>query len=244
LPPEQDLWQNVLIDTWTGLKASRDCGDFTKEIFALNVTDEFARRWITKDPEGQAWVEQMGFRKKVTFAPPRECTLSDPRPELVFSSPRDGEVIGSSPLRFFVKANATAWFDAVELFYGDGLEPENWQLLQRRRNPQNEGEVFYEWDVLPLRDGFYTLKLVLYSTEDTQAELKIHIELKLPTPTPTSTSTPTPTSTATPTPTETLTPTVTPSPTVDKFPKATEITLPPPPETLELTPLPTLTPTP
>ena len=61
LPADQDLWQKVYIDTWTGLRASPVCADFAEEKFVLNARDEWARKWVRRDPEGQFWAESMGF---------------------------------------------------------------------------------------------------------------------------------------------------------------------------------------
>ncbi len=49
LPKEEDLKQDVLLDTWTGLRASAECGEFTAEKMVLNVQDTWARRWLRKD---------------------------------------------------------------------------------------------------------------------------------------------------------------------------------------------------
>src|SRR3990170_664858 len=61
LPKSEDLWKNVLIDTWTGLEASSACDDFTDEKLALNVKDSWAKKWIKKDSHGEAWAEKYGF---------------------------------------------------------------------------------------------------------------------------------------------------------------------------------------
>ncbi len=83
-PKEDDLWQQLLFDTWTGLRISAACQDYTDEKFALNVTDVWAREWLKDTADGQAWAEQMGFSKPVFFVPDRECTADDPHPILAF----------------------------------------------------------------------------------------------------------------------------------------------------------------
>jgi membrane carboxypeptidase/penicillin-binding protein PbpC len=69
LPSSMDLWSKVVFDTWTGLRASSACSDYTKEEFAINVTDPWAIGWIQNDPDGKAWEEEMGFTDSIrTYA--------------------------------------------------------------------------------------------------------------------------------------------------------------------------------
>ena len=100
LPKDQDLWQQVYIDTWTGLRASAACSDFIKEQFVINVTDPFAKKWLRKDPQGQAWLKKNGFEPPLYFTPSRECRADDPRPILGFASPRNNDTIVVNPCRF------------------------------------------------------------------------------------------------------------------------------------------------
>jgi len=237
LPKEEDLWQKVLVDTWTGLKASSECSDFTEERFVLNVTDPWARKWIRKDPQGQKWAKEMGFEKNVSFAPGRECKATDPRPRLAFVSPGDGQTILVSPLEIVVQADASRNFDYVQLEFGLGEDPVEWTVLEKRNSPVPQADKFYTWDLTEVPRGVITLRLYMHSTEDTFAERRIHLNIQVPTPTPTPTQTPTPTSTPTPTPVPTETPTITPTPTeTPHLPKATDTFTPTPPPTATPTP--------
>jgi cell division septation protein DedD len=240
LPKEDDLWQKVTVDTWTGLRASEACKNFTEEAFVLNVREDFARKWIKKDPQGQAWAEEMGFETPIKFAPDRECKADDPRPDLAMTSPHNGEKITSSPLEIRGVAAATGWFDYFRLDYGKGEDPVEWTTLDQQTRPVEETDLLYRWDLSEIPAGVVTLRLYMHSTQDTDAEVKLRLNLQVPTPTPTPTATPTltptptqtpvPTDTPTPTPTSpptetptpTLAPTETPTPTTDRFPKATE----------------------
>lgn len=226
LPPEEDLWQKPVIDTWTGLLASDACKEFLDDPLVLNVDDSFARKWIRRDPAGEAWAEEMGFSDPVVFAPDRECRADDPRPTLRFISPRDGDTISEAPLEIWAVADATDWFDSVRLEIGKGDEPLDWQLIEDRDFPARDPELFARLDLFDVEAGIYTLKLTMFSTEDTSVELLIRINIQVPTPTPTPTETPLPTATPTPTslPTATpLPPTSTPEPTSpSSFPKATD----------------------
>lgn len=215
LPKEEDLWQKVAVDTWTGLRASAACSEFVEEIYALNVTDEWARKWIRRTQAGAAWAERLGFPSPVLFSPSRECRSDDPRPRLAFASPGEGETIQFNPLNIYVLADATPGaalqairFDSVTLEFGLGSDPMQWQGLAQSRQPFNQPELFYSWDISQLPPGPVTLRLVMRSTEDTFAIRYLRLNLLPPTPTPTLTPTPT----ETPLPTSTLVPTETPVP--------------------------------
>ncbi len=228
LPPEKDLWQKPVIDTWTGLLASGDCSEFVDDPLVLSVDDPAAKKWIRKNPDGRAWAEEMGFSDPVSFAPDRECRADDPRPTLQFVSPRDGDTITNSPLEIWVVANATDWFESVRLEYGRGDDPVEWNTLEELDNPLQEPDVIHKWDLSGMEPGIITLRLRMQSTEDTYAEkiIRLNIQVPTPTPTPTETPLPTPMPTFTPLPTETPTPkpteTSVPTPTVVLFPKATD----------------------
>ncbi|HWQ83967.1 MAG TPA: transglycosylase domain-containing protein, partial [Anaerolineales bacterium] len=240
LPREQDLWQRINLDTWTGLRASQDCSGFTEERFVLNVTDEFARQWLRRDAQGEAWAEAAGFGEGLAFTPPRECQAGDPRPILEISSPRPGETILNNPLVINGVANASQWFDFWQLDYGLGNEPVEWKTLQQSKSAFPQAGELFAWYMDDLiRDnisGPLTLRLRVNSTEDTHADLKITLNLSLPTPTPT--ATPTPTVTILPT----VIPTATPTPTImiTREPRETETPTPTslPDETTPIVPTP------
>ena len=219
LSKENDLYQKAVLDTWTGLRASAACDDFVEEKFVLNVTDPWAVKWIKKDDEGIQWAAQMGFKKSVVFAPERECKADDPRPELAFFSPTDQDLISENPIDIYGRADATENFASFQLEYGRGGDPKKWTVLGKSKKPFNGSDRMFSWDVLDLDPGLFTLRLYMFSTEDTYAEVRISVDLQVPTPTPTPTETPEPTGTPTitplpsETPTSTLVPSETPTPT-------------------------------
>ena len=61
LPKREDLWKNVVIDTWTGLEASGECDEFTDEKLTLNVDDPWAIRWIRENPDWAGLGSANGF---------------------------------------------------------------------------------------------------------------------------------------------------------------------------------------
>lgn len=213
LPKEQDLWQKVQIDTWTGLLASESCSGFSDEKFVLNVTDPFAVKWIKKDPDGKAWAESVGFRKPILFAPSRACKAEDPRPKLSINAPQDGATIHTSPVEVVGQISAPNGFEEYRLEYGVGDDPKQWELLVSSANPVPNPEKFFEWDLSEVPTGVITLRLRMLGKDDRYAEVEIRLNIQAPTPTPTPTETlvPTPTQTNTPAPSATLAPTATPT---------------------------------
>ena len=69
LPPNQDLWQNLIIDKWTGLRASDECMESTTTRFSLNVADPWARKWILDTNQGTNWAREVGFDENIYFSP-------------------------------------------------------------------------------------------------------------------------------------------------------------------------------
>jgi penicillin-binding protein 1C len=218
-PKEEDLWQRINVDTWTDLRASAYCADFTDETFGLNVTDETARRWIIETEAGRAWAASVGFQPPVTFVPERDCRESDPRPTILFASISDGQTINSNDIDVYAVVYASDHFSHYRLDFGYGENPNEWQVLRdgmtaQYRTPEN----IYTWDLKDVRNGVVTLRIYMSSTQGRFAERRIRLNLQVPTPTPTPTPTATPTDLPTFTPTPTQTPTITPSPTLTPTP--------------------------
>jgi len=219
LPSSQDLWSRVLFDTWTGLRASAACADYTDEEFALNVTDVWAVAWIQNDPQGRSWAEQNGFSDPILFAPARECRADDPRPNLSFASLSEGQTLTTSPVDIYAVAFASADFLNFQLDYGVGENPVEWIRLTESNQPVTQAALIYKWDLGQIPTGVITLRLTMQSIRNTSAERILHLNIQVPTQTPTptttatATATPTPTATITPTPTVTLLPTNTVTPT-------------------------------
>ena len=153
LPKEQDLWMKVLFDTWTNLRASPACGNFTKEDYAINVTDPWALAWILLNGDGQAWAERMGFKQPFRFVPSRDCAATDPRPVLAITSPTEGQTISVNPLEIFGQADASADFKNYTLSYGVGTDPVEWKLLKENNQPASQPEKMYTWNLTEVLPG-------------------------------------------------------------------------------------------
>jgi hypothetical protein len=209
----------VVFDTWTGLRASEACKDFTKEEFALNVTDSWAVGWIQNNPEGKDWASSMGFSDPIRYAPPRECQSSDPQPIVEFSSLSEGQMVSVSPLDIMAKIDVAADFQNFTLDYGTGDNPIEWNRLMESSQPASQPSKIYSWDLKDVPQGLITLRLTINSIRGGSAERKIHLNLSVPTATPTMTPSATPTST----PTSTFTPPPLP---ITPFPSPTQMSTP------------------
>ena len=224
LPPEDDLWRDVKYDTWTGLLASQECtSDFIDTRMVINVTEKWARDWISQDADGQQWARDMGFQN-VVFLPDRKCKASDPRPQLAFAGPQDGQNITDASLDISIVANATAGFRSWRLEWSPASDPGNWRkLVGGNTTPIPSPTKVYTWNLSGVPNGRINLRLTMQSDTGGSADKNIQLNLSVPTPTPTPlpTSTPVPTDTPTLLPTET--PTETPLPTDTPTPSSTPI---------------------
>jgi len=210
LPANQDLWQNLESDTWTGLRASDDCKESVTTLLSLNVPEDWARNWILGNSQGQDWAREMGFTDKVVFSPNRACKADDPHVQMEFVSPKENDTITINPLEMFITANATSGFGSFRLEYGKSRDPSDWfNLVPDTNVPSSPENSIYTWDLADIQAEWVTIRLYLTSTDGHYAEKLLRLHLNLPTPTPTATRTPTPTATRTPTSTSTRTPTST-----------------------------------
>jgi penicillin-binding protein 1C len=206
LPKEQDLWQKVWIDSWSLKLASTECMELTKEKLGLDVTDRWAREWITENSDGKAWAEEMGFNEdNIYFIPHETCTADSSRPLVSITFPIEDSIMTTSPIPIMGRASATSNFKDWVLQYGLGPNPGSWTRIFHSEIPYEQSDHLIDWDPLEAGNGYITLRLVVRSTEGGNAEDRIHLTIDVATPTPTAT----PTETITPTPSETLTPTIT-----------------------------------
>ena len=220
LPPgkEDDLWKIVKLDTWTNLLASNACEGYTKDQLVLNVTDRWAKKWIEDTAQGEAWLEEVGFKKPIIYMPRRECRADDPRPTLLFLGLDQRQTITTDTLDIYAVVYATKNFKDFYLEYGAGREPAKWfTLVEPGGSPSEEPQKLLTWDTTKAELGIVTLRLVMRSTNNGHAETILRLKIEVPTRTPTPTKTPKPTKTPTPTATPELTPTpgeeITPTPT-------------------------------
>ncbi|NQS92237.1 MAG: transglycosylase domain-containing protein, partial [Chloroflexi bacterium] len=230
LPVDQDLWEEVVVDTWTNKLWSSACGDYHTEKLGIHVDDPWAKKWLKNDPDGKAWANEMGLTKKPYFIDETNiCSDADSRPILEFGSPRDEDILIISPVDIFARIDATSGFETARLEYGPGQDPVQWEVLQSFNDPVTSISEIFSWDLSQVNTGWITLRLYLTGINDKFAERRIQLNIQAPTPTPTPTLSPTPTLTLTPT--VTLTPVVSDTPTPTPTDTATPVPSPtnPPP---------------
>jgi penicillin-binding protein 1C len=210
LSKENDLWQEVIVDSWTNLKVSADCSAYGTGKFGINVTDTSAQDWIKNTGDGQNWAEDVGFTQPFFFVPQAECKSSDSRPEIVFTNLSDGQTILEGSLDIYAIVTATSNFDWFNLEYSEGdSSGEFLPLAMHVTTAYASSSLIYTWDLTDFPVGEITLRIYLHSTENTFAKAQIKLNMQVPTSTPTPTVTLTETATPTATPTETPTVTIT-----------------------------------
>jgi penicillin-binding protein 1C len=239
LSKEQDLWQKVWIDSWSLKLASTECMEYTEEKLGLDVTDRWARKWITEDSTGKTWAEEIGFpQDKIYFIPHESCSTDSSRPLISLTFPIEESIISTSPIPIMARAAATSNFKEWVLEYGRGADPSSWTRILKSDIPYEQADTLIDWDPTDAGTGYITLRLIVRSSEGGAVEDRVHFTLDIATPTPTATATETitPTPSETPTPEDTLTPTPSVTPTTTSTPT--------PSLTPSLTPSITPTPTP
>jgi len=231
LPADQDLWEEVEIDTWTLKLLSDECDEHPYERLGIHVDDPWAKEWLTEEKDGKEWAKSMDLtRKPYIIDEDNVCSSGDSRPIIEFGSPRSNDIVTTSPLDIYVKVDATSGFDEARLEYGLGTGPAQWEVIEDIDDPIPELSLLKSWDISELPSGWITLRLHMEGKNDGYAQKHIKVDLQIPTPTPTPTASPT--MTETPTLTVTLSPTITVTPSI------------PPSFTSTSTPTPSDTPTP
>jgi penicillin-binding protein 1C len=247
LGPDEDLWKDIVIDTWTRLRASPECSTFSDAKMVMNVADPWAIKWITDTKNGRDWAEDMGFDEPILFITEDVCSEDDDPAILEFVNLEDGQTIDQSNMPIIVRAWGGDRFKNFRLHYqaaGISKWVELGEFDQQFENPQ---EVVL-WNLNGVPTGTVVLRLFMEGKKGSFAETFIHLNVQVPTATPTftptevPTNTPTPTKTKTPTPIPTNTPTKTPAPTNTKTNTPIPTNTPVPSNTN--TPVPTNTPEP
>jgi membrane carboxypeptidase/penicillin-binding protein PbpC len=207
LPASEDLWKEATIDTWTGWLATPACSDYVEKKMTLNVTDDNVQRWLRKDAQGRALVEEWGFNRPLYFTPSKKCEAGSPHATLSFENIKEGDTLAVDSLNIRIVAKATTGFDLWRLELAPGNDPgdNDWQTLYESNAQIPDPQDVYTWDISKVTNGKYTLRLHMENKDGGLAEKVVHIEINYAPPTPTPTVTPTPTETLLP-PTATFIP--------------------------------------
>ena len=224
LPKTEDLWQTVKLDTWTGLRASEVCSDFTEEKLTLKVNDPWAIKWIKEQSAGQEWAKKVGFPDPVIFYPERECKSTDSRPTIMFVGLVDGMSITRTPLDLYVIVTAPSNFRGFELKWGRGDKPTEWDTMMDSNNQYTQPTKLYSLDLNKVNYPRITLRIAVLNNQNSWINYDVHLNILVPTLEPT--YTPTPTETPLPTETPTMIPTETPVPLPTETPVVTDTPIP------------------
>ncbi len=224
LDASHDLWQMILIDRASGLRANELCpADVEERPYFVAPAD---------DKAVLEWALARGLEQ-----PPTEFCVAAAQPLVRITAPGSGEAVpqGMIAVRGDVQLPN---FEHYELTFGIGDDPQGWGWISGPHlAPVADGELTV-WDTTRLSPGPYTLRVVAFASDGTNVEARVLVNVVGPEPTPSETPTETPTPEL-PTPTPTETPTLeTPTP---------ELSTPTPTETPTLetpTETPTETPSP
>ena len=234
LDSEQDFIQAVLLDQWTGLRATDFCAEnvYEASFFSLLVSggeevlareETVAQNWLETTATGQAWANARNIAVPLRLPPDQSCDENTPRPQINISQPTAGsDVIDTIE----ILGSATApGFGGYQVEYGFGNDPGGWGVAQERQDISVENGTLASWDTSTLNySGPLTIRVLLFgpdnpttSGEDRAVvEERVTVTLLEPTPTATptatATQTPSPTATATSTGTATSAATATPTP--------------------------------
>ncbi len=231
LPVEDDFFQKVAIDLWTGLRATEACTEavYPANFFHLLVSgrDEVlareetgARRWLETTGGGQYWTGQRGVTTPLQLPPSESCDEGTERPLIDITTPREGDDV-EGVVRLAGSVSAPNMHGYL-VDYGISHHPGGWGNVQELRESGGvQGEQLALWDSTQTdAEGPITFLISIIGPDNPHTpeedrvrfEKRVHVMLRLPTPTPAPTSTSTPTATATgtstPTPMSTITPTL------------------------------------
>jgi hypothetical protein len=192
LPPSQDLFRRVNIDTWTGLIAGNACPDFVEDELVMNVSDRWGREWL-RSGAGRDWLEAHDLPRNPFFArDERECSASDPHPVLQFTNINESTVVTTTTLDIQGVIDVkNGGFSGWRLEYGGGDDPGQWNMLAQGTHALPTPSLIHTWNLEGITETRVTLRLYLSNGEDYYAERRVTINLNLPTATPLPTMTPT-----------------------------------------------------
>jgi penicillin-binding protein 1C len=225
LDADEDLWQDLAIDTWTQLRASGECDDFIEDEFGMNVSDPWAIKWLTQTSQGEDWADDNGFDEPIFFSPQRRCGPDDSHPTLEFVTPSHDQHFNQHNLDVIIRADATSNFDGFELEWAEGPNPNDrdYEHLTSDNDPIPNPDEIYTIDMDDLPRGPIWLRLTMHNSQGgiAQVEIVIYNDLTEPTPIPTNTPVPTLPPTNTPVPSNTPVP-----PTATDIPSETPTDVP------------------
>jgi 1A family penicillin-binding protein len=232
LGPEYDFHQFVRVDVTTNALASEHCpAEVVEERYYI----------VLPGDEGLYWAQ----KHNLPLPPTELCPIHTAPAEVAVFQPLPGEAVAGEV--YVVGRSTMPGFSYYVVEYGVGLDPIGWGPVVGPVYAAVDGGLLAVWNVTPLENRDYSLRLVVYDQLGNSVEARTWVLVQNPTPTetasptwtPTVTLSPTPEPALTPLPTDTPSPTSTPAPTDTPLPSATL----PPTATPTPTPSPTSEPT-
>jgi membrane peptidoglycan carboxypeptidase len=213
LDASHDLWQAVLIDSVSGLRANEYCMENAVE-----------KVFFVAPPEAREWAVAHGYEQ-----PPEEFCSAESRPQVSITAPLHDEVVPQGKVSVYGQVQLPN-FKHYDVLYGVGTNPQAMGWVSGPHLAQvPAGGLLTEWDTSSLSPGPYTLRVVAYTHDNVSVQAQVIVNVAsfskatvAPEPTPTlppptyappPTDTPLPTALPTDTPPPTALPTDTPSPT-------------------------------
>lgn len=179
IPPEQDLWQNIPINTWNGKIANQFCPNSVKTMMTINVKDPWAQRWILSTSEGMDWAKSMNLApsdQPIMFTPTESCAQGETEPLIQFVNLTDNTEIKSPITEIYAVVNDPAGIRNFSLEFGSGWEPGEWYVISSYSNRNVvQPEKIGDWNVTGLANGPYTLRVFVESTSGHFSEQRIHV---------------------------------------------------------------------
>jgi membrane peptidoglycan carboxypeptidase len=199
-----------------------------KRVKVCEITEKLATQFCPEESVEEEVYEDYGprwdewAREQEIDVPPREVCDLHSRPVRVSLEPFSGPLEGIAQVRGAAEAPDFGYY-VVER--GVGSEPERWRRITPEiKVPVAEG-VLCRWDTRGLKNGTYTLRLLVVDGHGHRYETRQVVTLENATPTPSLSATPTATATS-PTPTMTHTSTREPTPTASRTPWPTDTPVP------------------
>jgi len=188
--PEQGFAAQVVIDSWTGLRANSFCPENQVTQTFINISDPYAVEWINSSAEGRAWAQRVGLPSNAAQIPSQECQQGQTFPTVILNAPgAEGQPLsGTLTLTGQVTASDFARFD---LEYAPVNTSTFQRIVSNTQQFPNPGSTLATWDTTTIPNGTYTLRLAAYSTRNGYLFRTVNVTLNNVPPTPTTAPSPT-----------------------------------------------------
>ncbi|HEY7465755.1 MAG TPA: transglycosylase domain-containing protein, partial [Dehalococcoidia bacterium] len=159
LPSEQDTWwQNVTIDTRTGLVATSTTPSQYRRTQVALVPPESLLQTDEDKSAWEEWAKELNVPLAGQGVGLGVAGAGDPNGSAVLLLPRNGQNV-SGVVQILGRA-VSPDFQLYKLEYGAGANPTKWTTILANPNPIETGTIG-AWNTDGLPDGDYTLRLVV-----------------------------------------------------------------------------------